>query len=130
MFLDTSGLYCCAATDDARHQNAMTLFRAAPKRLTHSYVLAEFVALSQARKMPRRQALAYLEATENNPDIRIVWVQVDLHRAARHMLATQLDKEYSFCDAVSFVLMREAHFLEALTTDRHFEQAGFVRLLK
>jgi len=46
------------------------------------------------------------------------------------MLLDRLDKTYSLCDAVSFVLMRERELTEALTTDRHFEQEGFVRLLK
>ena len=40
------------------------------------------------------------------------------------------DKTYSLCDAVSFLLMRERGITEALTTDRHFEQEGFVRLLQ
>jgi predicted nucleic acid-binding protein len=36
----------------------------------------------------------------------------------------------SSCDRVSFVTMRQYGITEALTTDRHFEQEGFVRLLK
>jgi len=44
-------------------------------------------------------------------------------------LQTQLDKSYSLCDAISFLLMRERGVEEALTTDRRFEQAGFRRLL-
>ena len=32
--------------------------------------------------------------------------------------------------AVSFVMMQERGITEALATDYHFEQAGFVRLLK
>ena len=39
------------------------------------------------------------------------------------------DKTYSLCDAVSFVLMRGRGMTDALTTDRHFEQEGFRRLL-
>lgn len=40
-----------------------------------------------------------------------------------------MDKNYSLCDAVSFILMRERGFTDALTTDKHFEQEGLVRLL-
>jgi predicted nucleic acid-binding protein len=40
------------------------------------------------------------------------------------------DKDWSFTDCISFVVMRERHVSEALSTDHHFEQAGFVALLK
>jgi len=45
------------------------------------------------------------------------------------LLLARQDKTYSLCDAVSFVLMRRRHLTEAWTTDRHFEQEGFQRLL-
>ena len=35
------------------------------------------------------------------------------------------DKEFSFTDCCSFVLMRELHIRRALTLDHHFRQAGF-----
>jgi uncharacterized protein len=41
----------------------------------------------------------------------------------------RLDKNYFLCDAVSFVLMRQRGLNESLTTDYHFEQEGFQRLL-
>ncbi|MEM9809150.1 MAG: nucleic acid-binding protein, partial [Cyanobacteria bacterium P01_D01_bin.56] len=44
-------------------------------------------------------------------------------------LVQREDKTYSLCDAVSFVLMCQRGITDALTTDRHFEQEGFVRLL-
>ena len=46
------------------------------------------------------------------------------------LLEARADKSYSLADAVSFVLMRAHHIRDALTTDRHFEQEGFVRLLR
>jgi predicted nucleic acid-binding protein len=65
-----------------------------------------------------------------DPTIEIVWVDDQIHRAGLSLLRARLDKSYSLCDVVSFLLMRERGIAEALTTDRHFEQEGFVRLLK
>lgn len=48
---------------------------------------------------------------------------------SQKLLSDRQDKTYSLCDAVSFVLMRQRGMTGALTTDRHFEQEGFVRLL-
>jgi len=102
---------------------------AARIRVTHSYVLAEFVALAHARRLPRMAALTFVRDLVENPDIETVWVDEALHRAAMALLLARPDKTYSLCDAVSFVLMRQRHVTEAFTTDRHFEQEGFQRLL-
>ncbi|HLV80869.1 MAG TPA: hypothetical protein VKT32_11335 [Chthonomonadaceae bacterium] len=45
-------------------------------------------------------------------------------------LLCYLDVADSLCDAVSFILMQRRGLLEALTTDHHFEQEGYRRLLK
>ena len=47
MLLDTSGLLCYHHRDERQHAHAVTLFRTAPVRLTHNYVLAELVPLCQ-----------------------------------------------------------------------------------
>ena len=41
------------------------------------------------------------------------------------LLVDRQDNTYSLCDAVSFVLMRQRGFAEALTTALHFEQEVF-----
>lgn len=48
---------------------------------------------------------------------------VDFYRA-------RPDKEWSFTDCLSFEVMRELGVREALTSDRHFVQAGFRALLR
>ncbi|MEX1026625.1 MAG: PIN domain-containing protein [Candidatus Paceibacterota bacterium] len=129
MLLDTSGLLCCFDADDRRHQDAIAFYDAAPLRLTHNYVIAEFVALTGARRLPRAVSLEFSTAIATDPETEVVWVDATLHDEAMDWLKSQLDKGYSLCDAVSFVVMRDRKLAEALTTDRHFEQAGFRRLL-
>jgi predicted nucleic acid-binding protein len=129
MLLDTSGLFCCIDADDRRHADAVRLYDAATLRITHNYVLAEFVALTQARRLPRATSLDFAAAIAADADVQVIWIDAALHDEAMRLLQSQLDKAYSVCDAVSFLLMGHRHIMEALTTDRHFEQAGFQRLL-
>ncbi len=130
MLLDTSGLLCLHHRDEPQHREAVRLYRAAVRRITHSYILSEFIALAQARRLPREPVLSFASDILDNPDIEVVWVDEALHRYAMAFLMTRLDKGYSLCDAVSFLLMRRRGVLDALTTDSHFEQEGFIRLLK
>jgi len=130
MFLDTSGLLCLIHVRETQHEQAVSRYDAATTpRLTHNYVLDEFVALAQARKVPRGAALDFSEKLIDDADIETVWVDETRHREALVLLRARPDKAYTLCDAVSFGLMLERGITQALTTDRHFEQEGFVRLL-
>ncbi len=55
--------------------------RVHPSR-SHSYILAEFVALATARRIPRLAALTFIADLVENPDIEMVWVDEALHREA------------------------------------------------
>ena len=129
LFLDTSGLLCLFDVTDLRRQKANEYFRQAKSLLTTNYVLAEFVPLTHVRGLKRENALNFSNTLILLPRLKLVWVDERLHLEAMALLARRLDKTYSLCDAVSFVAMRERACLSALTTDKHFEQEGFIRLL-
>ncbi len=129
MLLDTSGLLCLLHKAEPFHKEACEYYRAAPRRLTHNYVLAEFIALATARRLPRQITLMFIADLLKNPDIETIWITETLDGEAMTLLLERQDKTYSLCDATSFVLMRQRSIHEALTTDRHFEQEGFLRLL-
>jgi uncharacterized protein len=129
MLLDTSGLFCYFDKTDRRNSDAIQAFNASGSRLTHSYVLAEFVALAESRRLQRLASLQFVEQLEQQLSVEVVYVDRHLHDEALDLLLHRLDKQWSLCDAVSFVLMASRGLTEALTTDHHFEQAGFVRLL-
>ncbi len=130
MLLDTSGLLCLFDASDWRHAEAVSLYDADTEPLTHNYVLAEFVPLCGSRALNRAAALAFAADLVDSPHVEAIWVDELLHRAAVALLQSRLDKSYSLCDAVSFLLMRHRRITEALTTDRHFSQEGFTRLLR
>jgi predicted nucleic acid-binding protein len=129
MLLDTSGLLCLHHGPEPLHAQARAAYREARIRLTHGYILAEFVALAHARRLPRLATLTFVTDLLDNPDIETLWVDEPLHREALSLLFDRSDKGYSLCDAVSFVVMRQRNVSDALTTDHHFEQEGFRRRL-
>ena len=129
MFLDTSGLHVIFHSKEREHEAAVTLFGAAGRKSTHSYVLTELIALAIARGLSRVAVLAFVRSLLGHPEVQVVWVDQRLHLEAMELLERRPDKSWSLCDAVSFVLMERLGIREALTTDHHFEQAGFVRLL-
>jgi uncharacterized protein len=121
VLLDTSGLLCYVYRSEPQHERAVQLLDIASQNLTHSYVLAEFVALALVRGFSRQATLAFISDLLDYPDIEVVWVDQSLHQEAVKLLMNRLDKTYSLCDAVSFVLMRQRNISEALTTAHHFE---------
>jgi uncharacterized protein len=129
LLLDTSGLLCYVHKIELHHPQAVKFLDASSQNLTHSYVLAEFVALALARRFPRSATLTFVSDLLENPDIEVVWVDKALHCKAVGLLLKRPDKNYSLCDAVSFVLMCQRGIIDSLTTDYHFEQEGFRRLL-
>lgn len=130
LFLDTSGLMCLLDENDFRHAQANEHFKKARFLLTTNHVLAEFVPLAHVRKLNRENALDFLKALILLPRLELVWIDEDYHNRAMELLENRLDKTYSLCDAVSFVLMSERRMTNALTNDKRFEQENFVRLLE
>lgn len=106
MLVDTSGLLCLIHRREPQHERAVSLYDAATTRVTHNYVLGEFVSLAQARHVSRQAALDFSERLVNDSEIEMTWVDETLHRDALALLQARPDKSYSLCDAVSFLVMR------------------------
>ena len=47
-----------------------------------------------------------------------------------HLYRHRQDKDWSLTDCISFVVMEDEKIMDALTGDRHFQQAGFKPLLR
>jgi predicted nucleic acid-binding protein len=62
--------------------------------------------------------------------VEIVHIDQSLDTASWRLWESRPDKEWSLVDCASFLVMQQKGLTEALTTDHHFEQSGFVRLLK
>ena len=133
VFADTSGWASFFIKTDPSHAKAfelMTLWQQQNRHVvTTNYVLSELVALFTRSRVLRTRALDSIETIRSNPLVEIIHVDLSLDAAAWELLENRLDKVWSLVDAASFVVMKNRGITEALTTDHHFEQAGFTRLL-
>jgi uncharacterized protein len=134
-FVDTSGWGHLVDPTQAFHSEAAALYRRARQQgsrlVTTNYILTELVALlTSPVRVPRPRVIEFITGLKSSPYVDIIHVDAQLDSQAWDLLVQRPDKEWSLVDCASFVVMRQAGLTEALTTDRHFEQAGFVRLLK
>ena len=88
------------------------------------YVIDETLTLIRVRLGLRAAAEWWAQIDASS---RIRWERIDASRAekARTRFFEWTDKDFSFTDCTSFVVMQELGLAKALTTDRHFSQAGF-----
>ena len=64
------------------------------------------------------------------PDMTIIPADRTTLQQGFDLYQQRPDKEWSLTDCISFVIMKREGITEALTGDHHFEQAGFIALLK
>lgn len=81
------------------------------------------------KKRWHRKAVEFLDSVGGRDQhIQIGWVSEDLEHEALRWLRRHDEREYSFVDATSFVLMRSRRIRSALAFDGDFAAAGFVEL--
>jgi predicted nucleic acid-binding protein len=72
----------------------------------------------------------FIHRMRSDPRSYIVSASSRLFEHGMTMYTNRHDKDWSLTDCISFVVMEQRGITEALTADHHFEQAGFVALLK
>jgi hypothetical protein len=131
LFVDTAGWVACADAADPAYKAAAA---ARDRWLEQNGLLVttDYVADETLTLLRLRLGLDAAEAWWRQVDgsSRLRWESVGPAHAdkARGLFFRYRDKEFSFTDCTSFVVMRELKLREALTTDHHFEQAGFTIL--
>jgi len=112
MFADTSGWASAADRRQSFHNLSGTLIRqahrAGKKIVTTNYVLAELASLlTSPLRIPRPLQIQYLADLRASTCIEIVHVDVSLDVVAWQLWQSRPDKEWSFVDCASFVVMQQ-----------------------
>jgi predicted nucleic acid-binding protein len=131
VFADTGYWEAVLNPNDKLHAKAQAASVALGKvrLLTTEMVLDELLAALS--KVPVRPfAIRGVEAIRTNPNVEVVPQTSLQFSTAFDRYRSMADKEWSLTDCASFNVMRERGLTDALAHDRHFEQAGFVALLR
>jgi uncharacterized protein len=133
VFVDTSGFYALIVGKDENHGRADQLFtraqREAWRLVTTNAVIFETHALLLHRARPGREtALEFLDAVHADT-YEVVRVSKNDEEKAIALVRAHGDKLYSFCDALSFVVMERMRVHEAIAFDQDFRTYGKFALL-
>jgi uncharacterized protein len=97
--------------------------------ITSEYVLLEVG--NYLSPVPARRLFGqFLRAIRSDSRMTVVPASSNLLARGSEFYEARLDKTWSLTDCISFVIMKDHAIQDALTADRHFEQAGFTALLK
>ena len=132
VFIDTSGFFALLSTADPAHARAREqmarLAQARRRAVTTDHVLDETFTLLKIRGLAHRCPV-FEQMVRTSRSLRVSWTEPAVFAAATALFLNRLDQGFSLTDCVSFTLMEREDLHEALTTDHHFQIAGFAPLL-
>ncbi len=133
-FADTSYWIALQWQKDSLYPIARGLTESLPRDtriVTTDLVLVEFLnyACSIGLMMRMEAAIAW-DDLYSDPNILILSTPSALLQRAVAYYRKNSDKYWSLTDCVSFLVMQDRNIHDALTHDRHFEQAGFRALMR
>lgn len=132
LFLDTAYIYALFNIRDQWHQKAIEWQQRIDSEkhllLTTQFILIEIANGLSSLKF-RQDAAKIIYTLEESLFVEIIPATSELFKQALELYEQRQDKDWGLTDCTSFVVMNENDLTDALTTDKHFSQAGFNILL-
>lgn len=133
VFVNTAAWIALLNMDNVWHQEAGKI-RLDLVNKNYVFITTDFVLLevADALCLPicKKNTADFLRNVERLKSTRVIPLDRALFQAGLDLYETRLDKDWGLTDCISFVVMQREGIVEAFTSDKHFEQAGFTRLLK
>jgi predicted nucleic acid-binding protein len=130
VFVDSGAYLALFDADDEHHDEAVAILadleRNRFRHFTTNVVLIECHALILST-LGRAWASRFLQSIATGATV-VVRVRAGDEEQAKVILFQYTDKDFSFADAISFVVMERLGIRQAFTFDRHFSQYGFAVL--
>lgn len=133
VFVDTAAFIGILVDKDENHQSAieaMRDLRAKKARLLMTEAVLFELANALSAVEFRARTISFIDTLRRLASFEIIPTSAALFENALRLYRERPDKEWSLTDCASFVVMKERGINLAFTSDKHFEQAGFVRLLE
>lgn len=133
VFLDTGYVIALSVEADEQHKRAIELaeqLETEKTRLVTTRAILLEIGNSLSKERYRQAAIELLDALEKDSSVEIVSLSEKLFTQAFELFRSRPDKEWGLVDCVSFIVMSERGLTEALTPDKHYQQAGFRALLR
>ena len=132
VLVDTAAWIALVNTRDELHDRAKQIMAelrdGSVALVTTGFVLIE-VANAFCASAWRGKAIKLIDGLRSLPNLRIIEADSSLLSDGWQLYCDRLDKEWSLTDCVSIAVMEKEQINEAFTSDHHFEQAGFSKLL-
>jgi hypothetical protein len=130
VFADTWFFLAILNRADPNHERAIAASRAERRhRVTTDWVLME-VGDTLCRQGNRDVFVRFFDWINHHTGTPVIPASRQLLVDGVQLYRYRRDKDWPLTDCVSFVVMEDEGIREALTGDGHFEQAGFVALMK
>lgn len=133
VFADTGYWIALLDPQDTLHIKAIQLSHmlSQGKIMTSQMILTEVLNhFSKNGNFLRYAAASLIENLQVNPSISIIAQTDEIFQQALTLYKQRPDQAWSYTDCASFCIMQQQGILEALAYDKHFEQAGFIALLR
>lgn len=129
IFADTSAIVAYFDRNDQRHEEAKSIFGKIVKKririLITDYIFDECITIILSRA-GHENAIKAGEFILNSNIIEFVWLDESLKLKAWEFFKKHSDKNYSFTDCTSFILMKERKLRYFFAFDNDFSRAGFI----
>jgi len=125
IFVDTSAWYALVDVRDPDHEAATDFMHGNSAPLvTSNFVLDETLTLLKS-KLGAQTAIEFGMKVRNSTFCTLHRIDPKLEKAAWEVFCRYTDKEWSFTDCTSYMVMKRLKLNEAFALDAHFAQMGF-----
>ena len=128
IFVDTSFWVGLQLRRDRNHEAAKALWEATSKKLLTSNLVIGETWTFMRRRVGHDAAVAFIDGVGGSTRLAIKRLNQDMEAQAWRWLRQHDEREYSFVDATSFILMTRMALRETFAFDGDFAAAGFIEL--